>query len=41
MRTAVSQNGVTIRLNDERWQHILEGHPEMAALLEEALSAVR
>ena len=28
--SAISRNGVTIRLNDERWQHILVGHPEVA-----------
>jgi hypothetical protein len=27
--TAVSRNGVTIRLNDERWSHIVRRHPEM------------
>lgn len=26
---AVSQTGVPIRLNDERWQHISQGHPEL------------
>ncbi len=24
-----SQNNVPIRLSDERWQHIVEGHPEL------------
>ncbi len=26
---ARSQNNVLIRLSDERWQHIVEGHPEL------------
>jgi hypothetical protein len=26
-----SVNGVPIRLTDERWQHIVGGHPEMAS----------
>jgi hypothetical protein len=30
MTSAVSVNGVTVRLTDERWQHIVTGHPEMA-----------
>ena len=31
MTTAVSVNGVIVRLTDERWQHIVSGHPEMAS----------
>jgi hypothetical protein len=30
MVTADSVNGVPIRLTDERWRHITDGHPEMA-----------
>lgn len=29
MEIALSQNSVLIRLTPERWQHILEGHPEL------------
>lgn len=29
MEFALSQNSVPIRLTLERWQHILEGHPEL------------
>ena len=28
--TAISKSGLTIRLPEERWQHIIEGHPELA-----------
>jgi len=31
MSFAVSVNGVRVRLTDERWQHIVNGHPEMAS----------
>jgi hypothetical protein len=30
MSTVRSVKVVTIRLSDERWQHIITGHPEMA-----------
>ena len=30
MQTATSVLGKEIRLPDERWTHIVEGHPEMA-----------
>ena len=29
--TVNSVNGVRIRLTEERWQHIVDGHPEMAS----------
>jgi hypothetical protein len=35
-----SITGKTIRLTDERWVHIVEGHPEMAGYLNEVLLAV-
>ena len=38
--TADSVNGVPIRLTDERWEHILDSHPEMASLRETVLDAV-
>ncbi len=27
--TAISKNGVEIRLTDERWNHIIKTHPEI------------
>jgi hypothetical protein len=38
--TVKSISGKTIRLPDERWLHIVEGHPEMAGHLNEVLLAV-
>lgn len=40
MLTVKSINGKTIRLTDERWLHIVEGHPEMAGHLNDVLLAV-
>ena len=40
MLTVKSINGKTIRLPDERWLHIVEGHPEMAGHLNNVLFAV-
>jgi hypothetical protein len=37
---ADSVNGVPIRLTDERWEHILDSHPELAAYREAILDAV-
>jgi hypothetical protein len=37
---ADSVNGVPIRLTDERWEHILDSHPEMASYQETILDAV-
>src|SRR5712692_4108219 len=37
---ADSVNGVPIRLTDERWEHILDSHPEMASYRETILDAV-
>ena len=37
---AHSVNGVPIRLTDERWEHILDSHPELASLRETLLDAV-
>jgi hypothetical protein len=33
--------GNTIYLTDERWEHILENHPEMEGLREKVLSTLR
>src|SRR5882672_6490256 len=37
---AESINGVPIRLTDERWEHILYSHPELASYRETILDAV-
>jgi len=39
--TARSKNDVPIRLTDERWIHLTEGHPEMAGYYSEVLEAVQ
>ena len=38
--TANSINGVQIRLTEERWEHILDSHPELASYQEILLGAV-
>jgi hypothetical protein len=38
--TADSVNGVPIRLTDERWEHIVDSHPELASYRETILDAV-
>ena len=35
-----SVNGVPIRLTDERWEHILDSHPEITSFRETILDAV-
>lgn len=35
-----SHNGVPVRLTEERWQHIVRRHPEMAAQKERVLETV-
>ena len=37
---ADSVNGVPIRLTDERWEHILDSHPELASYRKALLDAV-
>src|SRR5258708_28795323 len=37
---AHSVNAVPIRLTDERWEHILDSHPELASYRETILDAV-
>lgn len=37
---ALSKNGVPIRLPDERWIHLTEGHSEMAGYYSEVLEAL-
>lgn len=36
----LSRNGVPIRLTEERWQHIIEEHPEIDGLLDSIRAAV-
>jgi hypothetical protein len=38
--TAWSRNGIPIRLPDERWIHLTEGHSEMAGYYSEVLEVV-
>ena len=38
---ADSVNGVPIRLTDERWEHVLDSHPELASYLETILDTVK
>jgi hypothetical protein len=38
---ADSVNGVPIRLTDERWEHILDSHPELASYRETILDTVK
>ena len=38
--TAISKNGVPIRLTEERWFHIVESHDELAGLSDEVLLTV-
>ena len=40
MGKVVSVNRVPIRLTEERWFHITEGHPEMAGYYFEVLEAI-
>jgi hypothetical protein len=37
---AISRNGVSIRLPDERWQHIMEEHAELEGMREDVLDAL-
>ncbi len=38
--TAISKNGIPIRLTEERWFHIVENHDELAGLSDEALLTI-
>ena len=38
--TAISKNGIPIRLTEERWFHIVENHEELAGLSDEVLLTV-
>lgn len=41
VKSAVSKNGVAIRLTGERWQHIGEEHVELLGLQAEIMEAIR
>ena len=41
MDNVISQNGIFIRLTDERWAHITEEHCELAGLRLEVLETVK
>ena len=38
--TATSKNGITIRLTDERWSHIVEEHAELIELRTEVMTTI-
>ncbi len=38
---ATSQNGVLIRLTEERWKHIISGHSELVSYQAEILETIR
>ena len=40
MHAVTSNNGVPIRLTDERWMHVTIGHPEVADYLFEILATI-
>ncbi len=40
MRIVKSKFGVPIRLTEERWQHIIRGHPELKKYQDEVLKTV-
>lgn len=41
MNSIVSKNNVTIRLTEERWQHIISGHPEISDYLFQILNTIQ
>jgi hypothetical protein len=38
--SALSRNGVRIRLSDERWQHIIQEHAELSGLRQKVLETI-
>ena len=40
LATVQSANGISIRLTDERWGHILEAHPYMGSYYDDVLVAM-
>jgi hypothetical protein len=41
MLSAVDPLGRTVHLSADRWEHIIDGHPEMGSLHAEVLKAIR
>lgn len=41
METAISKNGVPVRLTEERWFHITEEHSEMAGYYYDVLETIQ
>ncbi len=41
MLSAVDPLGRTVHLTADRWEHIIDGHPEMGSLRGEVLRAIR
>lgn len=41
MLSAVDPLGRTVNLTADRWEHIIDGHPEMGSLRGEVLRAIR
>jgi hypothetical protein len=39
--TAISRNGIPIRLTDERWSHIAQRHPEMINQRDQMLETLK
>jgi hypothetical protein len=39
-RSAESVNGVSIRLSEERWEHIIEGHEDLANYYDDVLAVI-
>jgi hypothetical protein len=37
---ALSKNGVPIRLNEERWVHIIENHEDIAGYMDDVLETI-
>jgi len=40
MMTAQAKSGLIIRLPEERWQHIMNGHPELASFRSDIIQAI-
>jgi hypothetical protein len=40
MHHCVSRSGCSIRLTDERWDHVTRGHPELAGMLYDVLEVI-
>jgi len=40
MDVGISQNGVLVRLTDERWAHIVENHDDLAGHYDDVLNVI-